>query len=179
MKGPFGTLPLRDGDGDYLAVIEAMAGSRNKFKFEPRWGVFALHKLLPLGASFPYDFGFLPGTAGDDGDPLDVLVFMDETVPVGTVVPCRVIGVIRAEQGDDGTTVRNDRLLAVARTSQRYAHCRGLSDLADDVLKQIEAFFTFYNRQTGKTFTPLGRGGRRKAEKAIERGVKTHRKGHR
>jgi inorganic pyrophosphatase len=172
MKGVFSNLPLCNDDGEYLAVIEVAAGSRNKFKFEPQWGAFVLHKLLPLGASFPYDFGFLPGTRGEDGDPLDILVFMDESVPVGSVVPCRIVGIIQAEQTEKEKAVRNDRLLAVACSSQRFAHYQGLSDITEDVLTQIEAFFAFYNRQEGKIFTPLDRGGRRKAEKAIERGAK-------
>jgi inorganic pyrophosphatase len=73
--------------GGYVAVIEAMQGSRNKLKYEPALGVFKLHAVLPLGTAFPYDFGFILGTLGDDGDPLDVLVFMDEAAPASTVVP--------------------------------------------------------------------------------------------
>ena len=70
-------LPLRAQQGVYHAVIEAPAGSRNKCKFEPALGVMVLHKVLPLGLSYPYSFGFIPRTEGDDGDPLDVLVLMD------------------------------------------------------------------------------------------------------
>ena len=62
-----------------------------------------LSGVLPLGLSFPYDFGFLPSRRyGDDGDPLDVLVLADEAMPPGTVAPCRIVGVIEAEQQDQG-----------------------------------------------------------------------------
>jgi len=176
MKSPFGKLPLRNEEGDLLAVIEVAAGSRNKFKFEPKLGVFALHKLLPLGAAFPYDFGFLPRTQGGDGDPLDVLVLMDEPVPIGTAVPCRLIGILEAAQTEDGTTTRNDRLLAVASVSQRYSATRALSDLESSVLDQLDAFFVFYNRQCGKRYTPLGRGGVNEATTALKAGEKAFKK---
>jgi hypothetical protein len=91
-------LPLRDPGGDWLAVIEASQGSRHKFKYKAAWRAFELSGVLPLGMSFPYDFGFLPSTLGDDGDPLDVLVLADEALPPGSVVPCRIVGVIEAEQ---------------------------------------------------------------------------------
>ena len=73
-------------DGNWLAVIEASANSRCKFKFEPALGAFVLESLLPTGTSFPYAFGFVPCTLGDDGDPLDVVVLTDEVPPVDTVI---------------------------------------------------------------------------------------------
>ena len=176
MRSAFAKLPLRNDDGDLLAVIEVVAGSRNKFKFDAKLGVFALHKLLPLGATFPYDFGFLPRTQGGDGDPLDVLVLMDEPVPIGTAVPCRLIGILEAEQTEDGATVRNDRLLTVAQVSQRYASLQSLADLEPSMLDQLDAFFVFYNTQCGKTFTPLGRGGTGQAKAAVKAGEKAFKK---
>jgi len=164
-------LPLRNASGDYQVVIEAVQGSRNKLKYEPRRRTLQLHHVLPLGVSFPYDFGFLPGTLGADGDPLDALVLMDESVPPGVVVPCRLVGVIKAEQtGKKGKTRRNDRFLLVASGSHRFRHCKELEDIAADVLDEIERFFEFYNRQKGVDFHPLGREGVRKAEALIQAG---------
>src|SRR5207302_1611839 len=77
-------------------------GSRCKYKYDPKTGVFRLGKLLPLGAGFPYNFGFVPSTRGEDGDALDVLVFLDEPVFAGCVVPVRLIGVLEAEQTEKG-----------------------------------------------------------------------------
>jgi inorganic pyrophosphatase len=82
-----------DGD-DLTVVIETPKGSQNKFTFEPRLNAFALTGVLPAGAVFPFDFGFVPSTLGEDGDPLDVLVLMDAPAFAGCVVPCRLIGVI-------------------------------------------------------------------------------------
>src|ERR1700676_2408367 len=97
-----------DADSILLNVIvETPKGSRSKLKYEPTQGLFELNKVLPRGMAFPYDFGFIPSTVGDDGDPLDVLVLMDEPVPAGCKVLCLLIGVIEAEQTEDGTTERN------------------------------------------------------------------------
>ena len=152
--------PRRDDDGAWLAVIEATQGTRHKLKYEAEWRAFVLSGVLPLGLSFPYDFGFLPSTLGDDGDPLDVLVLADEAMPPGTVVPCRLVGVIEAEQQDEGAAAeRNDRLLAVATSSHRYGECRELDDIAAGVLDEIEPFFVVYNASKGGRFKPLARRG--------------------
>src|SRR5205085_8938051 len=112
------------------AVVEATRGSRNKFKYDSRRGIFALDSVLPAGASYPFDFGFIPSTKGDDGDPIDVLILMDEPAFVGAVVPSRLVGAIQAEQTeDDGETMRNDRLIAVARKSHSYRGVKALDDL--------------------------------------------------
>ena len=101
-------------DGDFLiVVIETPKGSANKLAYEPRYGTFVLKGVLPAGAVFPFDFGFVPSTRGEDGDPLDILVQMDAPAFPGCIVPSRVIGVIEAEQTEVGQTERNDRLLAV------------------------------------------------------------------
>src|SRR5438477_8746833 len=109
-----------DADSGKLnVIIETPKGSRNKFNFNSQLGLFELGKVLPKGMSFPYDFGFVPSTEGDDGDPLDVLVLMDEPAFPGCKVVCRLIGVIEAVQSKkDGEWIRNDRLIALAEVSQ-------------------------------------------------------------
>ncbi len=82
--------------GALNVVIETSKGSRNKLKYNPEQGLFELSKVLPAGAVFPYDFGFIPSTLGDDGDPLDVLLLLDEPVPAGCKIPARLVGVIEA-----------------------------------------------------------------------------------
>jgi len=135
-----------------MVVIETPKGSPNKLVFEPHYGTFVLKGVLPAGAVFPFDFGFVPSTLAEDGDPLDVLVLMDAPVFPGCIVPSRLIGVIEAEQTEDGTTTRNDRLLAVAETSATHRSIRHLSDLSRDLVAQIEHFFTSYNEVKGKRF---------------------------
>jgi inorganic pyrophosphatase len=165
------SLPTRSDDGVWLAVIEATQGTRHKLKHESEWKAFVLSSVLPLGLSFPYDFGFLPSTLGDDGDPLDVLVLADEALPPGTVVPCRIVGVIEAEQQDKGgRPKRNDRVVAVARDSHRYGECRELRDIAGNVLNEVEQFFVVYNAHKGGRFRPLARRGAAAAAKLVRRG---------
>src|SRR5437870_5086747 len=119
------SLPTRDDEGAWLSVIEATQGTRHKLKYRAEWNAFVLDGVLPLGLSFPYDFGFLPSTLGDDGDPLDVLVLADEALPLGALAPVRIVGVIEAEQQEKGGRAeRNDRLLAVTDPSHRYRGCR-------------------------------------------------------
>jgi inorganic pyrophosphatase len=152
-------------------VIETQRGARTKLAYDPGRGAFVVKKVLPQGMSFPFDFGFIPSTSGDDGDPLDVLVLMDEPVPTGTVVPSRLIGVIEAVQTEkDGEAEENHRLIAVSEACELFAEVRKLADLPHTVASQIEHFFISYNEQAGKTFEPTRRSGRKRAEKILEEG---------
>ena len=129
-------LPTTDPNtGDLLAVIETPKGSPNKYDYDDTCAAFRLAEVMPKGSYFPYDFGFIPSTLGDDGDPLDVLVLMDDPAPAGCVLTIRLIGVIEAQQREKGGDwERNDRL---------------------HLLDEIEAFFAQYNQQKGKAFKPL------------------------
>jgi len=151
-------------------IIETPSGSRNKLKYEPERGRFRLSHVLPEGMSFPYDFGFVPDTKADDGDPLDILVLTDAALPVGCSLDVRLIGVLEAEQRErDGEVVRNDRLIGVAQESSTHGELKDLSDLDDAMLGQIEAFFEQYNRLNGKSFRVLHRRGVAAANAAVER----------
>jgi inorganic pyrophosphatase len=98
------TLPhqLDPDKGTCRAIIETPKGCRNKFDYDPRSNLFMLGGLLPEGMMFPFDFGFIPSTLGGDGDPLDILVLMDAPAHVGCLIEVRLIGVISAEQIEDG-----------------------------------------------------------------------------
>jgi len=163
-------------DGTTLNVIvETCKGSRNKITFDPERGLYELTGVLPVGASFPYDFGFVPSTLADDGDPLDVLVLMDEPAFAGCLVPSRLVGVITAEQKErDGTVERNDRLIAVAAKSRTHEEVRTLGDLSDALIEEIEHFFVSYNEIKGKQFVPTARKGPRAATTIVERGAARH-----
>src|SRR5271170_6314284 len=116
------TFPNRLDEKKYecRAIIETPKNRRNKFDYDPDSNLFKLGGLLPEGMMFPFDFGFIPSTLGQDGDPIDVMVLMDEPAHVGCLVDVRIIGVIEAEQTEDGKTETNSRLLAVAVHS--YSH---------------------------------------------------------
>lgn len=164
--------------GDLLSVIETSKGSRNKYSFNEKLRLFELKKVLPRGMLFPYDFGFIPATTGDDGDPLDVLVLLDEPAPMGCVVPIRAIGAIEAKQRESKSGwVRNDRLIAVATHAKLHGDANSLKELNPHILDEIEAFFRDYNKQEGKEFQPLKRCGPKAALRLIEEGQRRRRDG--
>ena len=167
--------PFGDDETTLNVIVETIKGSRNKITFDPKRGLYELTGILPIGASFPFDFGFVPSTLADDGDPLDVLVLMDEPAFAGCLVPSRLVGVITAQQQEtDGTVERNDRLIAVAAKSRTHEDVRALSDLADPLLEEIEHFFVSYNEIKGKKFEPTGRKGARAARTIVEEAAARH-----
>jgi len=137
-------------------VIETPRGCRNKYAYDEDLKAFKLKKILPAGAVFPFDFGFIPDTKGGDGDPLDVLVIMDEPAYPGCIVECRVIGALKAKQSEKKGMARNDRLIAVSVESHMYKELRDIKDLNKNILDEIEHFFTSYNEQAGKIFETEG-----------------------
>jgi inorganic pyrophosphatase len=152
------------------AIIETPKGSRNKFDFDPDYGAFTIASVLAEGFSFPFDFGFIPSTLADDGDPTDVMLLMDSPAFPGCVVDVRLIGVIEAMQREkDGTETRNDRLLGVSTVSTQHANIRNLDGLQEELLREIEQFFVFYNKTRGREFRVLARRGPEEAVKIIER----------
>ncbi len=155
-------------------IIETPKRSRNKFKFDEESGRYKLSKVLPQGMYFPYDFGFIPDTKAPDGDPLDVLLLMDEPTFPGCEVPARLIGVIEARQRSEGETTRNDRLIAVSTGSPDHGSIQHIDDLDDNVLRGIEEFFRAYQHFEGGSFEPLARRGPARAKAILARMKKTH-----
>lgn len=138
------------------AIIETPRGNQNKFDYDPELGLFRLKKTLPMGMTFPLDFGFIPNTIAEDGDPLDIMVFMDRHTYPGVLVECRVIGIIEAEQTEKkGKKTRNDRIIGVADCSILYADLTDIKDLNKQMVEEIEVFFQNYNKHEGKEFHPL------------------------
>jgi inorganic pyrophosphatase len=164
--------------GALRIVIETPKGSRNKYDYDPECDCMELGTVLPEGMRFPYDFGFVPSTVGDDGDPLDILVLMDAPVIPGCVIKARVIGALEAKQKSKGENwLRNDRLIAVAVHSQTYEEEQSLSDLRPHLVEEIKQFFVNYNQLRGRKFKPLAEAGAGAAKKLIETGMRTFSKG--
>ena len=167
MATPVNEMPAVDlGSGRVNVVVDTPKGSRNKYKFDEQHGQWRLSKVLPQGMSFPYDFGFIPSTRGEDGDPVDVLLLADEPSFPGCVVLARLIGVLEAEQTEGGQTIRNDRLVAVVETPYNPAEYRSLNEVSQQRLDEVEHFFVSYNQLEGRQFKPLARQG---ADRAQER----------
>ena len=149
-------------------VIETPKGSRNKFAFNVDDHIFELKKVLPAGMAFPYDFGFVPSTEADDGDPVDVLVLMDEPAFPGCVLACRPIGVIQGEQGDKKKKVRNDRIIAVEKDAHSWADIKTVDDLGKQFVRELEEFFVDYHKLSGEQYHVLALKGRTQAQKLVK-----------
>ena len=157
-------------------IIETPKGSRNKFDYDPVSGLFKLGGLLPEGIMFPFDFGFIPSTLAEDGDPLDVMVLMDAPAHVGCLIEVRIIGIVNAEQTQQGKTKTNDRLLAVAIHSYDHQDVMTIDDVSKTMLDQVEEFFVSYNKQRGKKFKVTGTGGPKKAIRFLQAGIRAKKK---
>ncbi len=150
-------------------IVETPKGSRNKYAFDPRHEIFALKKVLPAGMIFPYDFGFVPQTRAGDGDPLDVLILMEEPAFPGCMIQCRFIGVIEGEQQErGGKKERNDRLLAVESGSHFYSEIQHVNQLPRQLLREIGEFFINYHRLEGSEFRVIGIKGPAEARRHID-----------
>jgi inorganic pyrophosphatase len=169
--------PVDEDDDEIIKVIiETPKSSRNKYAFDPDEKAFTLKKVLPAGMAFPYDFGFVPSTKAEDGDPVDVLVLMDQPAFSGCLVKCRLVGVIEGEQGSGKKTERNDRVIAVDIANHQWQHIDHINDLGKQFVKELEEFFVNYHNQSGKKYKVLDVKGPGGARKCIEQGMKAFKK---
>ncbi|MEO5563220.1 MAG: inorganic diphosphatase [Chitinophagaceae bacterium] len=137
-------------------VIETPKGSRIKYKYDENHKLFRLKKILPAGLVFPFDFGFIPGTKGEDGDPIDILIISEFQGFPGCLMDCRIIGCIQVEQTFEGKTIRNDRFLGVPEKSAVFENAISIEDIPSTIITQIEAFFVNYMEGEGKSILLLG-----------------------
>jgi inorganic pyrophosphatase len=161
-----------------VVVIETPKGSRNKYAYDPDERIFSLRKVLPAGMEFPYDFGFVPSTLAGDGDPLDVLVLMDEPAFPGCRLACRPIGIIEGEEVDkQKETERNDRVVCVEQGTHSYTHIKHIDDLGKAFEKELTDFFVNYHELGGKSYRVLrvkGPGEARRQVKACRKTARRH-----
>lgn len=147
--------PVEKNDQTINVVIETPSGSQYKYAFDQQLQIFKVKKILPVGSTFPFDFGFIPNTKGGDGDPLDVLVIADQKLFAGCLLSCRLLGMLEATQHEkDKEKQRNDRIIAVAESTTKYADVKKISDLNKNMISELENFFIYYNKHDGKIFTP-------------------------
>lgn len=151
------------------AIIETPSGSRNKYAWDEKSQGYRLKKVLPSGMVFPYNFGFIPDTKAEDGDPLDVLVLMDAPAFPGCIIECQLIGAMEAEQKDGGKAIRNDRLIAAEVNDSSFSNIHDVDELPEPLLKEIEAFFIQYNRVEGRSFKILRMCEWKEAAKLIKK----------
>lgn len=170
-------LPVRGKRDDVHVVVETPRGSAAKLEFDPDLSVFTLSKPLILGLTYPYDWGFVPSTKGEDGDPLDALVLHDAATAPGLVLKCKIIGVLEVLQMEKGKKdIRNDRLIAVPRESHREKADKDARDLPKQVRQEIEKFFIATDELEDKTLKFLGWKGPKTGEKLVDSAAKKFKK---
>jgi inorganic pyrophosphatase len=163
----FVRLPIETKDGYLHVVIETPRGSHAKLAYDAKLGAFTLSKSLLTGLTYPHDWGFIPSTKADDGDPLDIMVIHDAATYPGLVLTCRVIGILQINQKKKGSTVRNDRLFAVPRDSHEEKGLKDVRDLSKAVREELQKFFIATDELEAKHLQILGWKGPKAAMKAI------------
>jgi len=172
LADPFRLKPFDRKNKELLrVVIETPKGSRNKFAFNTDDRTFELKKVLPADMEFPYDFGFVPSILAPDGDPVDVLVLMDEPVFSGCVLLARIARAIEGEQTNGKKTERNDRIIAVEKDAHRFANVKSVDDLGKDFSRELEEFLVNYHRLTSKQYKVLRMAGPGQARKLVKAGM--------
>jgi len=163
-------LTARDDGGAFRVVVESPAGSRVKLKYEPDLGAFTLSRPLVVGLAYPLDWGFVPGTRGPDGDPIDAIVVCDFSTYPGVVIPCRALALVRLEQNVKTSRgrQRNDRIVA-----EPVAAHRSTGALSERMRKELEAFLVAATLFEGKDVEILGWGSADEAEASVDQARRT------
>lgn len=156
-------------DEHVFAVVETPRGSTCKLDFDPDLRVFTLAKPLMAGLAYPYDWGFIPSTVAQDGDPLDVLVIHNAQTYPGVVLRCKPVGILEVEQKHEGKKERNDRVFAVPDRSPLESDLTDVRHLPSRAREELEQFFLATNALEDKELEFLGWRGPSHAIKTIKR----------
>lgn len=157
-------IPAQPKPGLINVLIEIPGGSKNKYEFDKDINAFALDRVLFSSVQYPYDYGFVPNTLADDGDPLDGMVLMDEPTFPGCVITARPIGMLEMIDGGD----RDEKILCVPDKDPRYVGVKTLDDIASHRLDEIAEFFKTYKNLEKKVTEILGWKGLDDVQPLIE-----------
>ena len=172
-------LPTWNDMDELVCVVESPRGSKAKFKFDPKLKVFTLNRSLILGVTYPYDWGFIPSTMAEDGDPLDVMMFHDTPTFPGVVIACEPIGALLVTQKKSGGKPGrepNHRVFAVPTGSEREHQWKDARELPKRVRKELEAFFVAAGALAGKELQILDWVGPKEAVALIKEAAKKWKK---
>jgi inorganic pyrophosphatase len=176
---PLETLPHELDRSNFTcqAIVEAPAGSRVKVYYDPVSHRFRVGKFLPLGMVFPLDFAFIPSTLAGDGDPFDLLILPEASLPVGSIVSVRILGILEAEQFKQNKKPRrNDRVIARLVESRLFAKVQHIDQLGETFVEEMSCFFATYKRLRGQTYNVVAVGGPDRAADLILQGAEEYTK---
>ena len=146
-------------NGDVRMVVETPKGSSVKLRYEPKIEVFTVARALMLGTTYPFDWGFIPGTKGEDGDPIDALAIHDSATYPGVVLNCRLLGLVQIEQKGEQGRESNPRVILMPTWHDRLGEMEKASGLPQRLREEIEQFFlnaTFFTEKDAKVKGWLG-----------------------
>lgn len=144
-------------------VVEIPKNSPNKYEYDSELGLFRLDRALYSPLHYPGDYGFIPGTLAEDGDPLDVLALVLEPTFTGCLYEVRPLGILKMEDNEQ----EDYKILAAPRRDPRYDHVHTMDQIFPHVRREIEHFFTIYKELEGRLTRISGWGGPAEARKAI------------
>ena len=151
MSEALGRLAPFDDEGNLRVVVETPRGATVKIDYDAAHAVFAVARALPLGVAYPYDWGFIPGTRGEDGDPLDALVLHEASTYPGVVLSCRALGMVALTQRGRGRArERNNRIIALPTFNDRLGDVQDHTRLPPRMREEVEQFFATATFFTGK-----------------------------
>lgn len=159
--------PKRISPEDFLAVIEIPKGSKKKYELDKATGLIILDRILYTSTHYPANYGFIPRTYGDDGDPLDVLVLCSEVLDPLTLARCYPIGYISMLDGGKN----DEKIIAIPFADPTYNEYKDISDLPDHVFDEMAHFFTVYKNLEGKETVAGDVKGREDAQQVIRQAI--------
>jgi inorganic pyrophosphatase len=161
-----------DKHGALRVVVESPRGASLKFAYQPSLELFAVARALPLGVVYPYDWGFVPGTRGDDGDPLDAMVLHDFASSPGVLLTCRILGMVKVVQREGAAKPEiNNRIIATPAWHSPLEPFADARDLPTAARAQLEQFFVTAAEMTGKRVNIKGWASSKAAGRFIERNL--------
>jgi inorganic pyrophosphatase len=163
-------IPPQPKPGLLNVLIEIPAGSKNKYEFDKDLNAFALDRVLYSSVQYPCDYGFVPNTLADDGDPLDGMVIMDQPTFPGCVIAARPIGMLEMIDGGD----RDEKILCVPDKDPRYTHIKSISDISAHRLDEISEFFKTYKNLEKKVTQILGWKDAAEVAALVEKCIAAH-----
>ena len=163
-------IPALSSDGNVNVFVEIPKDSHNKYEYDEEMGMIVLDRALYSSVHYPTDYGFVPGTRGEDGEPLDAMVMVDKSTFPGCLLEARIVGVltIRSTEGRP-----EKKLLGVPVREPRFAEYEDVSDVPGHLLREIEHFFEVFKELEGSDISVLGWEGARGARALLEEAILT------
>ncbi|MEE0867779.1 MAG: inorganic diphosphatase [Clostridia bacterium] len=164
--------PERIKADDFIAYIEITKGQKQKYELDKKTGMLILDRVLYTSTHYPANYGFIPRTLSEDGDPLDVLVLCSEPILNRALVRCRAIGAIIME--DNGEM--DEKIIALPFGDPTYSNYKSIHDLPQHIENEMSHFFTVYKQLEGKKTFVQKSVGHKEAREIIEKSIELYNK---